>query len=610
MKLFSILTESKKSDVKKELLSKFPEAEMYIDRAINSDPTGFKYMDYIKRSFIDLYPISKSWGNEESLVEYFDDISWFENNYKRLSIDDIDSIYEDAKADNASQKMLRSIVSINPNKIRDINSWDIRTLKYVRDYVNSKKTRKQMEKEAKEGADLVYESPNKKVLVFKVKTHAAACYYGRNTKWCVTTAGQPGHFQRETQDYDMYFVVDRTGEREKLAVQKPKDRRKSNFLKVWNEKDVEKGPNHLYDLYPEVHDVFVGDSMNETIKFLKSLTTDNLGKYRWDYPDDLITDMYLAGSTEEGNLRIIIEITFSDKSFWEMYDINEYDSTLIQTVYSPYNSWDFWDTYTIKEDFEEGYLWNYATNEQQEEISRLCQILFPSYLVQLKQNTLDEMPKEFNQLVEKTFPRKIDSMVYEYTASKNNEAEHNVRDGLESEYCDIFKEYNGKVMSCFYRYAFNVNDLIRLLEDYKGGDVFDSLRAYVNRVSDAPYEISDWAYQGGGSSDEYNGMENEFDSLINAMQESVDSSEDVEDITRKTEEYNNFNKFLEKNKITVGDWNTLPSDNNFSFRINTIDFKEGKVDLQIKSNDTGNMKEYFPTYEEFTSLLYNYQLFR
>jgi hypothetical protein len=130
-------------------------------------------------------------------------------------------------------------------------------------------------------------------------------------------------------------------------------------------------------------------------------------------------------------------------------------------------------------------------------------------------------------------------------------------------------------------------------------------------VSDAPYEISDWAYQGGlGSSDDYNGMENEFDSLINAMQESVDSSEDVEDITRKTEEFNNFIKFLEKNKITVGDWNTLPSDNNFSFRINTIDFKEGKVDLQIKSNDTNNMKEYFPTYEEFTSLLYNYQLFR
>ena len=134
MKLFTIISEGRKEDIKKQLLTKYPEAETLIDAALRSDPTGSKYIEYINKYFDDLYPVLKSWGRENEILEYFDNIGWWEKNYNKLSVDDLDSIYDDAKADNKSSDLLSSISSIKPEQIRDINSWDIRLLKYVRDY--------------------------------------------------------------------------------------------------------------------------------------------------------------------------------------------------------------------------------------------------------------------------------------------------------------------------------------------------------------------------------------------------------------------------------------------------------------------------------------------
>ena len=120
MKLVQILSEAKKDDVKKELLNKFPEAETYIDAVLRSDTTGYKYMDYIKKSFEELFPILNSWGRPDDIFDYFDNITWWEKNYNKLSIDDLDSIYEDAKADGSSATLLSTISSIKPEAIKDI----------------------------------------------------------------------------------------------------------------------------------------------------------------------------------------------------------------------------------------------------------------------------------------------------------------------------------------------------------------------------------------------------------------------------------------------------------------------------------------------------------
>ena len=85
---------------------------------------------------------------------------------------------------------------------------------------------------------------------------------------------------------------------------------------------------------------------------------------------------------------------------------------------------------------------------------------------------------------------------------------------------------------------------------------------------------------------------------------------DDTDFAKREEEYNNFMKNLKKFNVGPGSWYKLPADKNYEFKIRSVDFKEGTVDTIVRSVKTNTVTEHNPTYEEFITLLYNYQLFR
>lgn len=618
MKLTDIILEGRKEDIKKQLLTKYPEAETLIDAALRSDPTGSKYIEYINRNFDNLYPNFKSWGRENDLLDMFDNISWWEKNYNKLSIDDLDSIYEDAKSDGATSTLLSSISSIKPEQIKDINAWDIRLLKYVRDYVNTKKSRREIEREAKAGAELVYETPNKKVLLFRIKTHAASCYYGANTRWCTTTKDSPNHFQRETQNYGLYYLIDRTRERQKLAVQIPY--RKGSPILVWKENDNKTNLEYLLDLYPEMEEYFGTElGSNETTTFLESLTIDEVKERSWwnvEYPDDMIDNIRVI--SQDDNESIVVTLKFEDPNdFWDMWEIDEYDRTLIDNVLSHYGgSWEFHDRYTADEDWSEGYLWRYSSEKQDKEIKDLAIKLFPQYRQQLLTKNLEEMPPEFNKFLETVFDRAVGDIIDEITMSRNRESEDSVKNYLKDEYCNIFYNVGGESLSCFYKYAFTRDNLVKLLKTYPSNTIFGSLSTYVNSDAvavEVPYELSDLGYDiwNKGDNDEnyYEYVERKFDSLIESMIDKL-SDEDIGDFQERNEEYEKFIKFLDKRDIGLGVWYSLPADDQFVFRIDDIIFNESSVEVSVSSKDKTSVKKYEPSFEEFITLLYNYQLFR
>ena len=617
MKLFTIILEGRKEDIKKQLLTKYPEAETLIDAALRSDPTGSKYLEYINKYFDDLYPILKSWGRENEILEYFDNIGWWEKNYNKLSVDDLDSIYDDAKADNKSSSLLSSISSIKPEQIRDINSWDIRLLKYVRDYVNTKKSRREIEREAKAGAELVYESPNKQVLLFRIKTHAASCYYGANTRWCTTSKDSPGHFQRETQNYGLYYLVDRTRQRPKLAIQIPY--RKGSPIIVWKENDDKTNLTYLLDLYPEMEEYFgVELGSTQTTTFLESLTIPEVKETSWwnvEYPDTMIDGVRVM--SEDDKEGIVVTLKFEDPNdFWDMWEIADYDKSLINNVLSYYGgSWEFHDRYTTDEDWSEGYLWRYSTKEQDKEIKDLAIKLFPQYRQQLLTTKLEDMPPHFNNFLETVFDRAVNDIISEITMGRNRESEASILNYLKDEYSNIFNNVGGVALNLFYKYAFSRDSLVKLLKAYPSDTIFGSLSAYVNSDAvavDAPYDLNELAYQIWDNRDEenyYEDVERRFDSLIEAMIDKL-SDEDIGDFQERNEKYEKFMKFLDKRGMGLGVWYTLPSDDQFIFRIDDIVFNNSTVEVTVTPRDKSVPKKYSPTFEEFITLLYNYQLFR
>jgi len=69
--------------------------------------------------------------------------------------------------------------------------------------VKSKRQEKQDIKA--EGADIIFESND--YTIIKLKTEAAACYYGKNTRWC-TTGDQNNMFDYYNQDGPIYVILD------------------------------------------------------------------------------------------------------------------------------------------------------------------------------------------------------------------------------------------------------------------------------------------------------------------------------------------------------------------------------------------------------------------
>ena len=216
---------------------------------------------------------------------------------------------------------------------------------------------------------------------------------------------------------------------------------------------------------------------------LESLTIPEVKETSWwnvEYPDTMIDGVRVM--SEDDKEGIVVTLQFeSPNDFWDMWEIADYDKSLINNVLSYYGgSWEFHDRYTTEEDWTEGYLWRYSTKEQDKEIKDLAIKLFPQYRQQLLTTKLDDMPAEFNNFLETVFDRAVNDIIDEITTSRNREAEASVLNYLEDEYSNIFNNVGGVALNRYYKYAFSRDSLVKLLKDYPSGTIFDSLSAYVN----------------------------------------------------------------------------------------------------------------------------------
>jgi hypothetical protein len=177
----------------------------------------------------------------------------------------------------------------------------------------------------------------------------------------------------------------------------------------------------------------------------------------------------------------------------------------------------------------------------------------------------------------------------------------------------------GESLNCFYKYAFTRDNLVKLLKTNPSESIFGSLSAYVNSgdvAVDAPYELNDlsyniWNKKDGDEENYFEDVERRFDSLIESMIDKL-GDEDTGDFQERNEKYEKFMKFLDKKYISLGNWYSLPADKTFVFRIDDIDFNESSVEVSVEpaGRDRSSVKKYKPSFEEFVTLLYNYQLFR
>jgi hypothetical protein len=74
------------------------------------------------------------------------------------------------------------------------------------------RTKSAVEREAKvTGSDLVWSNPNGSIKIVKILSHKASCYYGHDTKWCVSMRDNPEDWEGYYASLDtFYFILNNT----------------------------------------------------------------------------------------------------------------------------------------------------------------------------------------------------------------------------------------------------------------------------------------------------------------------------------------------------------------------------------------------------------------
>ena len=593
-----ILIEGKKEDVAKKLKSKFVFDGPFIDRILNVDPTGYKYVDYIARQVEKIIPeLSGPNGGlnyDQSTAIYdvfYQIIPWFHNNFSKITSDDI---WKTETKYRARHGVFDNINNLADNP-KDINQYtNPAFLEELMDVVDNRKTKSELEKELKNQAEKLYEDDD--VLVVKPNTYAASCYYGANTKWCTTTKDSSHYFRQYVEKGSLYYFLNKkTGLKLALHINK-----NDGEKLVYDASDKEMTIETLRESFPNQDDLI--DELVGAGKFLKTLRDFVRGKVSsrdLEDSDDAILNV------KDGNPlgQSIITIDFgSDEKVYNAMDLSDDDIWFLNAMSSYYSDYNFMDSYQVESDFKDGYiLYQDLDEENREKIKQIASIIIPNkeydiegedYRIELSKTLLD------------LFEKQMDYILGEYHSEKENEMQTTAKEGISKEMQDYFESIGFSVKRPYDELNTTAANLLMWAARLDIQKI-DAISLF-NRI----VEFNGTGKMGGWYENTYEFQDDKnFDNISFNRR----ASNELDNIIEKMESDNNIQDFLNfrkriESKYKINTWHTLPKDKEINFKIINFDRDDMKIVIELNTRFKGT-KRIKVSEEGFQNLLYQPELF-
>lgn len=597
-----IIIEGKKEDVAKQLKMKFEYDAPFIDQMLSIDPTGYKYVDYIGRQLEKIIPklagqkgglnVSQQSAIQSTLSNV---IPWFHRNQNKITEDDVWKAETNFR--NANGETVSNIEGIS-RQPKDINQYENPSfITFLMNVVDERKTEKELEREAKSQVTKLYEDDD--VLVVMPKSYVSSCYYGANTKWCTTTRGSSGYFEKYSRDGKLYYFINKkTGLKRALYIkEKPKQ------VEVYNEKDIEVGLDELFSDFPQQIDLI--DDLVGVSDFIKTLKLYARGQAsERDLLDSDDSIYRIIPNKIPGQSELIIEFP-DDNVFFKALDLGEDDQWFLNAVTSYYGDYEFMDSYTGEEDWKEGYIvYGFLNDENKKLLQKICSVVLPDLQVNFEELSYEDKQKINKTLID-LFPDEIDAIITDYVVEVNSEATQVARDRTSKEINDALENGGFELIQNYDRVKTTVANFIMWshltkLTKIDAISLFNRIIDKTNRSRiggwyENTYEFRDDEYFDTESFNREVGRQ--FDKIL----------EELEDEENPISEFLEFRlKIVEK--FGVNKWNKLPIDKNVEFKVEGFDREKMKVNLLIEKQYKGTRRLKLSE-EQFNQLLYQPQLF-
>ena len=598
-----IIIEGRKEDVAKRLKQRFEYDGSFIDRMLSVDPTRYKYVDYIGKQLEKIIPqlAGQRGGLNITQQDAIKDIlsmviPWFHNNVNRITEDDIWK----------AETIFRERNGIVPNiegiakSFKDITQYEnpefIRTLIEI---VDSKKTEREKERELKSQAEKLYEDDD--VLVIRPKSHAASCYYGANTKWCTTTTGNSGYFEKYIRAGLLYYFINKK-ENVKMALYKNTEDKK---FEVYDAQDNSVSLEKLRKSFPNQNDLI--DDLIGVGEFIKSLREFSRGKIDYrelEDSDDAILKVKPSDPLGQSTIGIDFD---EDNKFFKTLDVSEDDQWFLSAINSSYGGYEFMDSYQVEQDFKDGYVvYGDLNEENKEKLKEIAELILPGEEFDLDK---DEYRVRLSETLLDLFDDEIDWILGDYTSEKNSEMLTTARTSIEKEINSFLESIGFILVRDYDQIATTAANLLmwsaRLqLPKIDIISLFNQIVEYSGTGRLGGWHEDSYEYQDYENFDLIsfnNSVERRFEKIL----EKLDEDEDVGG--EKIKEFLGLRGRIVK-KFGLNKWNKLPSDKNVSFKVEGFDREDMKVIIKIEKKYKG-MRQLKLSEENFNNLLYSPQLF-
>jgi hypothetical protein len=431
------------------------------------------------------------------------------------------------------------------------------------------------------------------VLVVRLLTYKGACYYGSETRWCRESEYS---FRSHSDDGAIYLFID-----------KPNGLKLNLYVSVNNYwiSDVRNKPVSLVsfkDNFPgqiELFEDLIGKK--DFLQTLKQFVRGRASQSDIYMSDDSIETVFKNEPLAQS--QVIIKFDGNDE-FFESLEINEHDAAMISFVDA--GEWDFYDGYTVMEDFKEGYrgvLYEWLNEENMAKLKEIGKILVGGSVDLDNEAYRASLANSLLGLVGGYTEDLLNEWIFYRDQEMNQVASKEINEELN----DFMEKIGFEIHTPFYEVSTTIANLLMWAARY-GIEKIDAKSLFNRIVSSQPtlpggWSEDYWKYDTGKTFPENHSFHGIAERYLDNILEAIVEKNNIQE----------FNKFRDKimSKYELNMWYDTPKEPSEKYKIMGFGLEDEPM-IHIKYFKKNN-KMYVDkkmTEEEFYIFLHQPELFQ
>ena len=337
----------------------------------------------------------------------------------------------------------------------------------------------------------------------------------------------------------------------------------------------------------------------ETFVALKDYVKGKIQKWELEDSDP---DIYHVREDRSNLGQSVIKLGFNDDKFWKSVGLHEDDVWFMKMINSHYSDYEFMDSYSVKEDFSNGYTIFYELNDDNiEKLKLISRYIFP------KKFDLEneEFRSNFAEKLLTSFKRQTQDILDDYQTEKNREMTRVAQERIGKELDNYFNEFGFTYIPDDEFTTTVANLIMWYIRENAIHEPIEKLLPKIfssSRISVGGWQENSYEYQDSKEFDSVsfnNYVERKLDEIIERIEDGADSDFDVKDYVAMVDRISK--------KIEVGKWHNLPKKKDVRFYIENFEMNPNKV--VVKLSRALKQRELKLSEENFYHLLYQPTLF-